>query len=63
MNKEKVVEMMLESFENDNFQMALQYGMAEAEIKEKFENSKHSISFMLGNIYDLLESNNIIKND
>lgn len=63
MNKEEVVDMMLKSFENDNFQMAVQYGMAEEEIKEKFENSKHSISFMLSNIYDMLVSNNIIKND
>lgn len=61
MNKEEVVAMMLESFNSDNMQMALASGMPEEEIKEKFENSRASIEFMLSNIYDKLTEANIIK--
>lgn len=63
MNKQEVIDMMTESFKSDNFQMAIQFGMEEDEINEKFNNSKDSIRYMLSNIYDLLVTNSIIKND
>lgn len=63
MNKQEVIDMMIESFKSDNFQMAIQFGMEEDEINEKFNNSKDSIRYMLSNIYDLLVTNSIIKND
>lgn len=63
MNKEEVVEMMVKSFNDDNYKMAEAAGMLEGTIKENLENSQPSINFMLSNIYDLLVSNNLIKND
>jgi len=63
MNKEEAVKLMVESFNKDNYTMALASGMPEEEIKKNFDNSLHSIEFMLSNIYDLLVTNNVIKKD
>ena len=61
MNKEEIVAMMVESFKNDNTIIALNAGMPQEEIDEKFENSKHSISFMLSNVYDKLAEKDLLK--
>jgi len=63
MNKDEVVDMMVKSFNDDNYKMAEAAGMLEGDIKENLENSQPSITFMLSNIYDLLVSKNIIVND
>jgi len=63
MNKDEVVDMMVKSFNDDNYRMAEAAGMLEGSIKENLENSQPSITFMLSNIYDLLVSKNIIVND
>lgn len=63
MNKEEVVDMMVKSFNEDNYKMAEAAGMLEGEIKDNLSNSQPSITFMLSNIYDLLVSNDLIRND
>ncbi len=63
MNKDEVVDMMVKSFNDDNYRMAEAAGMLEGSIKENLENSQPSITFMLSNIYDLLVSKNIIVKD
>jgi hypothetical protein len=63
MNKDEVVKIMIESFNSDNYKMAEAAGMLESEIKKNLETSQPSIEYMLSNIYDILVTNSIIKND
>ena len=61
MSKEEVLNIMLESFVNDNKMMAMGSGMAEEEIEKFMERSLPSIEYMLSNVYDLLVEKQIIK--
>jgi len=60
MSKEEVVSMMLESFLNDNRMMAQGSGMPQDELEKMEEKSRPSIEYMLGNVYDLLVTKQLI---
>jgi len=60
MSKEEVVKMMLESFLSDNRMMAQGSGMPEDELQKMEEKSRPSIEYMLGNVYDLLVTKQLI---
>lgn len=60
MNKEEVVKLMMESFTNDNYNVAKQAGMNDDEINKKMSQSAPAIMFMLSNIYDNLVDKKII---
>jgi hypothetical protein len=60
MIKEDVVDLMLESFNNDTLAMCKQANMAEAQIKTQMEQSQPSLAYMLSNLYDKLKENNLI---
>jgi hypothetical protein len=60
MSKEEVVKMMLESFLSDNRMMAQGSGMPEDELEKMEEKSRPSIEYMLGNVYDLLVTKQLI---
>lgn len=52
--------MMLESFLSDNRMMAQGSGMPEDELEKMEEKSRPSIEYMLGNVYDLLVTKQLI---
>ena len=63
MTKEKVVELMLDTFQEINIKMAEQHGMNRDEIAKNLDQSSPSIQYMLAAVYDKLLEKNIIKKD
>ena len=61
MDKDQVVNMMLESFISDNRMMGAGNGMPEDEVEKFIEQSKPSIIYMLSNAYDKLVENKILQ--
>ena len=55
MDKDKVVEIMLDSFNEDTRMMCQQYGMSEEDIENKIQESQMSLVFLLSNAYDKLD--------
>ena len=55
MNKEEIVEIMLDSFNNDTRMMCLQHGMSEKETESKIQESQMSLALLLSNAYDKLD--------
>lgn len=60
MNKEEVIQLMLESLNADNRDLCAKAGISEADAEAQIQQSQPSLVFMLGNIYEKLKSNNII---
>jgi len=60
MTKEEAVAVMLESINADNIALGLQAGMDEKQLKDSIEQSQNSLSFMMSNIYDKLQSSGVI---
>lgn len=52
MDKDKAVEIMLNSFNEDTRQMCKQYGMSDEETEQKIQESQQSLYFLLSNAYD-----------
>jgi hypothetical protein len=63
MNKEETVQLMLQSFEDDNMTFCLQAGMEESEAKDKISESRPTMKYFFSNIYDILLEKNIIKSE
>jgi len=61
MNKEEVVQLMLDTFQEINYLMATGSGMDLEEIKKQMEQSEGSIRYMLTACYDKLEQNDLLK--
>ena len=61
MNKEEIVQIMLDSFEKNNTQLCINAGMAEDEVAEKTLHARQTMKFLLENIYSTLEEKGIIK--
>jgi hypothetical protein len=55
MIKEEAIKIMLESINSDNFELGIQSGLSEENLKSQIEQSQVSLSFMMGNIYDKLK--------
>lgn len=60
MNKDKAVDIMMESINEDNLALGLQSGLNEADLKTQIINSQPSLGFMMGNIYDKLKESGAI---
>lgn len=60
MTKEEVVDLMLASFEDDNMALCFQAGMEESEANEKMAQSRPTMKYFFGNMYDILAEKNII---
>jgi hypothetical protein len=60
MNKEEVVEFMLDSINTDNRDMCERNGMSKEETELSIEQSQHSLGYMLENLYDRMKEANII---
>ena len=60
MNKEEVVEFMLDSINTDNRDMCERNGMSKEETELSIEQSQHSLRHMLENLYDRMKEANII---
>lgn len=63
MNKDEVIQIMLESFEDDNMAFCFQAGMEEEEANEKMLQARPTMKYFFGNIYDLLLEKQIIKSE
>lgn len=61
MNREEVIQLMVDSVHNDNRKICKQNGMAEAEIEDSIAKSTQSINYMMNNIYTKLVDKGIIK--
>ena len=55
MTKDEAVKIMLESINSDNFDLGIQSGLSEENLKSQIEQSQASLSFMMANIYDKLK--------
>lgn len=62
MNKEEIVQIMLESFEKNNIQLCINAGMSEDEVNEKTSQSRQTMTFLFEYMYDDLDQKGIIKN-
>lgn len=62
MNKEDVLLLMINKFQEKNKELAIMSGMSNEEVNSHLENSKSSISFILFNVYKALEENDLLKN-
>ncbi len=62
MNKQEIVQVMLESFEKNNIQLCINAGMDEAEVNEKTLQSRQTMTFLFEYMYDDLDKKGVIKN-
>jgi DNA modification methylase len=60
MTKEEVVNLMLNSINEDNKAMGIQAGLNEADLDAQIAQSQPSLSFMMSNIYDKLQAGGVI---
>jgi len=60
MNREELLQFMLNSINEDNRAICTQGGMSEDEINKQIEQSQPALSLILGNMYDKLKAENII---
>lgn len=60
MTKEEVVNIMLNSINEDNKAMGIQAGFNEADLDAQIAQSQTSLSFMMSNIYDKLQAGGVI---
>jgi hypothetical protein len=60
MNKEEVINLMLESMNADNRALCKQGGISDADAEKQIEQSQPTLIFMFGNIYDKLKASNVI---
>ena len=60
MTKEEVVNIMLNSINEDNKAMGIQAGLNEADLDAQIAQSQPSLSFMMSNIYDKLQAGGVI---
>ena len=59
-DKDKVVQIMLDSFNEDTKMMCQQFGMSEEETENKIQEGQMSLVFLLSNAYDKLEELKIL---
>lgn len=60
-SRTEIVEMMVNSFQEKNKEMAAASGMTEEAINEHIQQSNPSISFLLDAVFESLASNKIIE--
>jgi hypothetical protein len=60
MNKEEIIDLMLESINNDNREMCKQSGMSDADAEKQIADSQQSLVFMVSNMYQKLKESGVI---
>ena len=60
MNKEEIIDLMLESINADNRDMCKQSGMSEADSEKQIADSQQSLVFMVSNMYQKLKESGAI---
>jgi len=60
MEKQEIINIMVESVNNDNRKFSEQIGMDQAQIEQSISQSSPAITFMMENVYNLLKEKNII---
>lgn len=61
MNREEVINLMLNSINNDNRAICAQGGMPEEEISQQIDQSQPTLYLLLSNIYDKLVNAELIR--
>ena len=60
MNKEEIIDMMLESINSDNRDMCKQSGMSDADAEKQIADSQQSLVFIVSNMYQKLKESGAI---
>lgn len=60
MSKEKFVDIVINSFNDDNRMMAAGQGMSPEQVEENIEKSQQALQFMINNAYDKLKQQNLV---
>ena len=60
MNKEEVINLMVESMNADNRALCKQAGISDDDAEKQISQSQPTLIFMFGNIYDKLKTKNVI---
>ena len=60
MNENEILIFMLDSINQDNYDMAVKSGMTQEQIKQFSDQSEISLSFMVKNLYDRMSDKGLI---
>jgi hypothetical protein len=60
MSESEILNFMLDSIMEDNYEMATRSGMSEEEVKESFSKSEHSLNYIVLNLYTRMKEQGII---
>ncbi len=60
MNKEEIIDLMLESINTDNREMCKQSGMSDADTEKQIADSQQSLVFIVSNMYQRLKESGAI---
>jgi hypothetical protein len=60
MNKEEVIDLMLNSINTDNREMCKQSGMSDADTNKQIEQSQQSLIFIVSNMYQRMKEAGVI---
>lgn len=60
MNKEEIIDLMLDSINSDNKEICKQSGMSEEDTQKQIDQSQQSLVFMVSNIYQKLKESGAI---
>jgi hypothetical protein len=61
MTKDEVIALMLDSINSDNRELCLRNGMSEADADAQISQSQPALAFIMGNVYDKMQSNDLLK--
>jgi hypothetical protein len=60
MNKEEIIDLMLDSINTDNRDMCKQFGMSDEDIEKQIDQSQASLVFIISNMYQRLREAEVI---
>jgi hypothetical protein len=60
MNKEEIIDLMLDSINTDNRDMCKQFGMSDEDIDKQIDQSQTSLVFIISNMYQRLREAGVI---
>lgn len=63
MNKEDVIDLMIDAFQERNLELAGRSGMTDEEAQGQIESMRGTVSYLLEAVYDELLVKNLLKND
>jgi len=63
MNKEDIIDIMIDAFQEKNLSLASTSGMSDDEAKSQIEAMRGTIGYLLESVYDALILKNLLKND